>query len=38
MHSQQMFVGIDISKFKHDVAVIDEQKQSVTPGFVFVRR
>ena len=34
MHSQQMFVGIDISKFKHDVAVIDEQKQSVTPGFV----
>jgi transposase len=29
-----MFVGIDISKFKHDIAVIDEQKQSITPGFV----
>lgn len=34
MHSQKMFVGIDISKFKHDVAVIDEQKQSIAPGFV----
>ena len=34
MHSQQMFVGIDISKFKHDVAVIDQDNHSVTPGFV----
>ena len=34
MDPHQMFVGIDISKFKHDVAVIDEQKQSITPRFV----
>ena len=33
MHSQQMYVGVDVSKFKHDVAVIDEQQQIATPLF-----
>jgi len=34
MQPHQMFVGIDISKFKHDIAIVDEQKQSVTPSFI----
>lgn len=35
MNLQQMFIGIDISKFKHDVAVIDNQKKVTTPAFAF---
>jgi len=34
MNSQHLFVGIDISKLKHDVAIVDDQQQAVTPCFV----
>lgn len=34
MDQHRLFVGIDISKFKHDVAVIDEEQHCITPGFV----
>ena len=30
------FIGIDISKFKHDCAVIDSQGEVVTPSWSFL--
>ncbi len=29
------FIGIDISKFKHDCAVIDEEGEIITPSWSF---
>lgn len=34
MDTQTLFVGIDISKFKHDVAIVDTQKNRLTRPFV----
>jgi len=34
MSYQTLFVGIDVSKFKHDIAIVNEQKQLVGRPFV----
>lgn len=34
MSGNSLFVGIDISKFKHDVAIMDENKQPVCKPFI----
>ena len=34
MISPHLYIGIDVSKFKHDVVVINDRKQTVTPCFV----
>jgi transposase len=34
MSYQTLFVGIDVSKFKHDIAIVNEQKQFVARPFV----
>jgi transposase len=34
MSYQTLFVGIDVSKFKHDIAIVNEQKQVVGKPFV----
>jgi transposase len=34
MSYQSLFVGIDVSKFKHDIAIVNEQKQLVGKPFV----
>jgi len=34
MNSLHLYVGVDVSKLKHDVAAIDDQKRTVTPCFV----
>ena len=34
MSYQTLFVGIDVSKFKHDIAIVNEQKQFVGKPFV----
>jgi len=34
MSYQSLFVGIDVSKFKHDIAIVNEQKQFVGRPFV----
>ncbi len=33
MDSHDLYVGIDVSKLKHDIAVIDDQKKLLTPCF-----
>jgi transposase len=34
MSYQSLFVGIDVSKYKHDIAIVNEQKQLVAKPFV----
>lgn len=34
MHYPELFVGIDVSKAKHDIAIVKEQKTLVIPPFV----
>ena len=34
MFYQTLFVGIDVSKYKHDIAIVNEQKQLVAKPFV----
>ena len=34
MNSHHLFVGIDISKLKHDVAIVNDQQKIVTPCFI----
>ncbi len=34
MPYQTLFVGIDVSKYKHDIAIVNEQKQLVAKPFV----
>lgn len=34
MSYQTLFVGIDVSKYKHDIAIVNEQKQSVGKPFI----
>jgi transposase len=34
MSYQSLFVGIDVSKYKHDIAIVNEQKQLVGKPFV----
>jgi transposase len=34
MSYQTLFVGIDVSKYKHDIAIVNEQKQLVAKPFV----
>ena len=34
MNSLHLYVGVDVSKLKHDVAVVNDQKKIVTPCFV----
>ena len=34
MNSSTLYVGIDVSKAKHDVAVVNEQRHPLIPGFV----
>ncbi len=34
MNASNLYVGIDISKAKHDVAVVNEQQRILIPGFV----
>jgi transposase len=34
MPYQTLFVGIDVSKYKHDIAIVNEQKQPVRKAFI----
>lgn len=34
MSYQRLFVGIDVSKYKHDIAIVNEQKQLLAKPFV----
>jgi transposase len=34
MSYQRLFVGIDVSKYKHDIAIVNEQKQLIAKPFV----
>jgi transposase len=34
MPYQTLYVGIDVSKYKHDIAIINEQKQPVAKAFI----